>query len=224
MFNNDILKDHLQNSTTVLSNSAVIAEWNMNIAENIYKVGNYRYRPLEPTSQYRTLANEFGESDEGYFYTDATAADTKIDAGLDADDIPLAFISKKQKEELLYSLEDCFYRFRPRSGINKLRYLETANQFVHYTNPEMADRPRYYMSDKNDAFKYWTSYRTETTYKYTFPNASVAYGANPQFSYYNETGSLVFANGSPFSNTERGIATKRLGESNTFTIDIQLHS
>jgi len=30
----------------------------------------------------------------------------------------------------------------------------------------MADRPRYYMPDKNDKFKYWTSYRTENGQEY----------------------------------------------------------
>jgi len=219
MFENTDLKNHLANSTTILNDSVVIAEWNMNISDNIYKIGNYRYRPTEQGSAYKLLANEFDEDDSGYLYTDATSADTKIDGGLDLEDVPLAFVSKKQKEKLLYSLEDCFYRFRPRSGINKLRYLETANQFVHHTNAEMANRPRYYMSDKNDSFKYWTSYRTETTYKYTFPNGSISYGANPQYSYYDNTGELVFANGAPYSNDERGIATNRLGGGGEFIID-----
>lgn len=219
MFQNDTLKNHLETSTTVLANSAVIAEWNMNISENIYKVGNYRYRPTEQGSQYRVLANEFDEDDSGYFYTNATYADVKIDLGLDSQDVPQAFASKQQKEEMLYSLEECFYRFRPRSGINKLRYLETENQYIHYTNSEMANRPRYYMSDKNDSFKYWTSYRTETTYKYNYPNAEPSYGSNPEYSYYDESGDLVFAKGIANSNEERGIATNQFGQTSSYHID-----
>lgn len=219
MFQDAKLKSHLDSSTTVLTNSAVIAEWNMNISENIYKVGNYRYRPTEVGSPYRILSNEFDEDDAGYLYTNATDADVKIDLGLDLENIPQAFASKQQKEQMLYSLEDCFYRFRPRSGINKLRYLETENQYIHYSNSEMANRPRYYMSDKNDSFKYWTSYRTETTYKYSYPNAADSYGANPEYSYYDTSGNLVIAKGSAFSNEERGIANDQFGQTTNYKIE-----
>jgi hypothetical protein len=219
MFQDDTLKSHLESSTTILSNSAVIAEWNMNISENIYKVGNYRYRPTEASSPYRILANEFDEDDAGYFYTNATYADVKIDLGLNIENIPQAFASRQQKEEMLYSLEDCFYRFRPRSGINKLRYLETENQFVHYSNSQMANRPRYYMSDKNDSFKYWTSYRTETTYAYTYPTGPVQYGANPEYSYYDNAGNLILSKGNAFSNEERGIANEQFGQTTNYRID-----
>lgn len=158
MFESAELKAHLQNSSTISSEAVVVAEWNMNISNNIFKVGNYRYRPTS-TTKYRTLANSFDEYDDGNFYTGATDADTIIDGGIADNNTPITFTSKKDKEKLLYSLEDCFGRFRPRSGINKLRYFEA--NYSHFDNQDMASRPRYYIADKDDKFKYWTSYRTE---------------------------------------------------------------
>ncbi len=161
MFKNDNLKEHLETSSVIKLNSAVVAEWNMNIAENIALSGNYRFRPEDTESpEYNFISQSFSLDDEiNRFYTDATDADVVIDGGVEDDGTPLAFISKKEKERLLYSLEDCFGRFRPRSGINKLRYFE--NNFSHFSNIDMARRPRYYLSSKLDDFKYWTSYRTE---------------------------------------------------------------
>lgn len=161
MFVNKTLQDHLETSSTIRINSAVIAEWNMNIAENIFKIGNYRYRPLDTSnSQYNFISQSFSNQDNfNNFYTGATDADTIVDGGVSDLDIPLAFVSKKDKEKLLFSLEECFGRFRPRSGINKLRYFD--NKFSHFANPEMSERPRYYVASKNDSFKYWSSYRTE---------------------------------------------------------------
>ena len=161
MFQNQELQDHLATSSTVRLNSAVVAEWNLNVAENIEQIGNYRYRPLDPAgSKYSTMPNTFDINDTGDFYSNATDADIIVDGGLENDGAtPIAFVSKKEKERLLYSLEDCFQRFRPRSGINKLRYFE--GRYSHHTNIDMATRPRYYMAHKDDSFKYWTSYRTE---------------------------------------------------------------
>jgi hypothetical protein len=155
------LKDYLESTSSINVESLIIGEWNMNIAENIYRVGNYRYRPNDTNfPQYQNLINTFDENDEGNFYTNATDADVIIDGGFEDDnETPKVFTSKKDKEKMLYSLEDCFNRFRPRSGINKLRYFE--NQFSHHSNIDLAQRPRFYMSSKDDKFKYWTSYRTE---------------------------------------------------------------
>jgi len=161
MFRNEDLEKHLETSSTIKINSAVIAEWNMNIATNIERLGNYRYRPNDSDSpEYNFIAQTFELNDEeNKFYTGATDADVVVDGGVDEDGTPLAFVSKKEKEKLLYSLEDCFGRFRPRSGINKLRYFD--GKYSHFTNIDMAQRPRYYMSERGDSFKYWTSYRTE---------------------------------------------------------------
>lgn len=161
MFVNDTLKDHIETASTLRINSAVIAEWNMNIAENILRVGNYRYRPQDSASpEYNFIAQSFSLEDSvNMFYTNATDADIVVDGGVDDKDNPVAFVTKKDKEGLLYSLEDCFGRFRPRSGINKLRYFE--GKYSHFPNPDMVERPRYYMASKRDPFKYWTSYRFE---------------------------------------------------------------
>lgn len=174
MFQNDDLLNHLQTSSVIRTNSAVIAEWNMNIAENILKVGNYRYRPLDPaSSKYRFPATSFDEADAGNFYTNATDADVVVDGGLEDDEeTPIVFQSRKQKEKLLYSLEDCFGKFRPRSGINKLRYFPGA--YSHFTNIDMIRRPRYYMAHKDDAFKYWSSYRTEKNNDNTVSERGIA--------------------------------------------------
>jgi hypothetical protein len=167
MFQSEELKEHFETSSTIRLNSLVYAEWNMNIAENISQIGNYRYRPLDTVdTRYNTIVNSFDLNDEETrFYTGATDADIVIDGGFEDEldennnPIPKAFTSAKQKEKLLYSLEDCFGRFRPRSGINKLRYFD--NKFSHFSSPEMSKRPRYYMADRSDYFKYWSSYRTE---------------------------------------------------------------
>lgn len=160
MFNNEDLKTFLQTSSVIRSQSAIIAEWNMNIPENIKVIGNYRYRPLdEAGAKYKSPANSFDQDDTGYYFTNATDADTVVDGGFDDSDMPMIFTSAKEKHKMIYSLEDCFKKFRPRSGINKASYLNS--KFIHNTNVEMAKRPRYYMADKNDQFKYWTSYRTE---------------------------------------------------------------
>ena len=160
MFVNEDLKSFLQKSSVVRSQSAVIAEWNMNIAENIKMIGNYRFRPTEQAgSKYKNIPGSFDINDTGNYFTNATDADITVDGGFSDSGVPMVFTSAKDKVKMLYSLEDCFNKFRPRSGINKASYLNS--RFIHNTNVDMAKRPRYYMADKNDQFKYWTSYRTE---------------------------------------------------------------
>jgi hypothetical protein len=160
MFQDLDLQNHLETSSTIRTQLAAFAEWNMNIAENIAIIGNYRYRPTEtPGSKFGLPLNSFDPNDSGGFYTGATDADIVIDGGLEDDDTPAVFKSKKEKEAQLYSLEECFGRFRPRSGINKLRYFQ--DRYTHHTNINMIRRPRYYMAHKDDSFKYWSSYRTE---------------------------------------------------------------
>ena len=174
MFQNEELKNHLETSSVIRTQSAVIAEWNMNIPNNILQIGNYRYRPTASDSsadaKYRIPAGTFDINDSGNFYTGATDADIKIDGGLDPEDnaTPMFLISKKEKQKMLYSLEDCFNRFRPRSGINKASYI--SGRFLHHANLNMFNRPRYYMPDKNDSFKYWTSHRTENGNEYGIAN------------------------------------------------------
>lgn len=164
MFENKDLQTFLETSSTVRNKSVIIAEWNMNSPTNIKHIGNYRYRPTESSSIYSSLPTSFDINDAGNFYTGATDADVLVDGTFDNNDIPTTFLTKKEKLRTLYSLEACFEQFRPRSGINKAVYFE--NSKLHHPNLFMADRPRYYMPDKNDKFKYWTSYRTESGQEY----------------------------------------------------------
>lgn len=159
MFQNDDLKTILEYSTTIGGNSLIIGEWNLNYPENISQIGNYRYRPTEETSLYKIIPTTYDINDAGNFYTNATDSDVTIDGGYDDLNEPQIFTSLKEKEKQLFSLESCFDKFRPRSGINKLRYFNNKN--VHHINPYISYRPRYYVSDRNDYFKYWTSYRNE---------------------------------------------------------------
>ncbi|NDB30445.1 hypothetical protein EB151_12975, partial [archaeon] len=111
---------------------------------------------------YKLIPNTFDVNDIGNFYTGATDADIKIDGGIDPEDNeqPWFLLAQNTKNKMLYSLEDCFKKFRPRSGINKASYIP--GKRLHHSNLNMSNRPRYYMADKNDNFKYWTSYRTES--------------------------------------------------------------
>jgi hypothetical protein len=174
MFDSKELSDHLKTSSTIKSRAAVIAEWNMNFFENIADIGNYRYRPaLGITQKYGSIPNIYDPKDVGNFYTGATDADIVVDGGFEQDgQTPVLFKPKKEKEKLLFSLEECFGKFRPRSGINKIRY-GINSKYLHHSNVDMFNRPRYYMPDKSDPFKYWTSYRTENGSEYGIANNTV---------------------------------------------------
>ena len=177
MFVDKDLQNHLETSSSVKNRSAVIAEVNLNIADNLEKVGNYRYRPTRkrPTvsteKDYTSIPINYDPSDTGYFYTDATYSDVVIDGGHTDSNEPIAFLQQNEKEKLYYSLEDCLGKFRPRSGINKARSIAGKTQgvqFFHNTSSGMlgkstldTNRPRYYAVDRDDKFKYWTSYRLE---------------------------------------------------------------
>jgi hypothetical protein len=177
VINNPDHLNYIETSSSVKTQSAIIAEWNMNMPSNILTIGNYRYRPTQDSSVYRTIPNTFDPSDSGNspeavkYYTNATDADVTIDGGMDDADEPITLVSPKNKLKLLYSLEDCFKPFRPRSGINKATYLN--GKFLHNQNINMAQRPRYYMSDKDDKFKYWTSFRTEGGVEYGVANKTI---------------------------------------------------
>ena len=166
MFEDKDLQTFLETASTIRNKSLVTAEWNMNIPTNIKHIGNYRYRPTQPDSIYSSLPTSFDINDAGNFYTGATDADVLVDGTFDNDNLPTTFLTKKEKLKTLYSLEACFEQFRPRSGINKAVFFKDNGTKLHHPNLFMADRPRYYMSDKNDKFKYWTSYRTESGQEY----------------------------------------------------------
>ena len=175
MFQEKDLLNHIETSSSIRTQSVVIAEWNMNIYSNILTVGNYRYRPNDPASIYRTIPNTFvleNKDSSPAFYYGATDADVVVDGGIDDNDLPFKLIPKKEKLKLLYSLEDCLKPFRPRSGINKAIF-KRSGIFLHNPNINMARKPRYYMADKNDPFKYWTSFRTENSIEYGTANKTI---------------------------------------------------
>ena len=159
MFVSETLKTHLETSSTVHLQSLVLAEWNMNMPDNIFKLGNYRYRPTGSDVQYRTVPLTFDSLDEGNYYTGATNADVVVDGGFDNSGVPQLFTSTKEKMKMIYSLEDCIKPFRPRSGINKASYFN--NRYFSNSGVSLAERPRYYMASRYDQFKYWSSFRTE---------------------------------------------------------------
>jgi hypothetical protein len=174
MFQDKDLLKHIETSSSIKTQSAVIAEWNMNIYSNILAVGNYRYRPNDPDSIYRTIPNTFLLEDKNSipaFYYGATDADVVVDGGFDNNDLPFKLVPKKDKLKMLYSLEDCLKPFRPRSGINKAVF--KSGTFLHNPDINMARKPRYYMADKNDPFKYWTSFRTEYGIEYGTSNKTI---------------------------------------------------
>lgn len=149
----------------------------MNIPDNIKMVGNYRYR--KDSTQYRLLPVQFDENDATH--KNGTNSDTTIDNGFDNNNLPIAFSTVNQKEKLYFSLDDCLGKFRPRSGINKARYFTTyGTHFMNGTTINSlgqsyldTNRPRYYASDRNDKFKYWTSFRTESGLEYGIANKTI---------------------------------------------------
>jgi hypothetical protein len=159
MFVSEALKTHLETSSTIHLQSLVLAEWNMNMPDNIFKLGNYRYRPTGSDVQFRTLPLTFDPLDAGNYYTGATDADIVVDGGFTDTGVPQLFTSTKEKMKMIYSLEDCIKPFRPRSGINKASYFN--NRYLANSGASMTQRPRYYMPSRYDQFKYWSSFRTE---------------------------------------------------------------
>ncbi len=175
MFSASALSNHLKTSNTISSKQMIFTEWNLNDPGNIKKLGNYRYRPGGLDIKYSNPNNyvSYNENDFENYYTGATDSDIVVDGGYNNDDEPIIFATKKQKMNMLYSLEDCLKPNRPRSGINKLMFLGSSsvtNQVFdnidnHYIggSGNISRRPRYYISSKFDQFKYWTSYRNEST-------------------------------------------------------------
>jgi hypothetical protein len=162
MFNSTELKSHLQTSSTIENQSLVLAEWNLNIAENIKTIGNYRFKPL-----FETITPKFVEetsSTPNPKYWGATDFDVTVNGGQDENGDPVIFTTGYNRLKSLFSLEDCFNRFRPRSGINKAIWFDddngvSAGRFFSEIDQNVHNRPRYYMGSPDDSFKYWTSYR-----------------------------------------------------------------
>lgn len=168
MYSNTALTNHLQESAAVETKSKVLAEWNLNIFENIRAIGNYKNRPIASNTA-NTLPDTWVFEDENtleanrtwYGFTDY---DTVIDGGFtDENATPVTFQSSNERQKSLLSLEDCFKRFRPRSGINKLRARDNGRYILPAYSNSIFARPRYYPAGRNDNFKYWSSYRVSGT-------------------------------------------------------------
>jgi hypothetical protein len=98
MFLDTNLKTHLENSTTVETRSTILAEWNMNVPDNIFKLGNYRNRDTKKAPL------SFDANDVGNLYTGATDADIVVDNGFNNSDQPALFSTIKEQYAGLYSL------------------------------------------------------------------------------------------------------------------------
>ena len=129
MFLNTTLQNHIESSSTIETRATILAEWNMNVADNIFKLGNYRNRDTKKASLF------FDNNDVGNFYTGATDADIVLDNGYDNEESPSLFSKVKDQYNMLYSLEDCIKPFRPRSGINKAFYI--AGRYLHNFNTNL---------------------------------------------------------------------------------------
>ena len=91
MFVNETLKNHLETSSSINIRSLVLAEWNMNMPDNIYKLGNYRYRPTGSEVKYQTIPNIFDNVDSDNYYTDALYSDVTVSGSYDNEDLPQVF-------------------------------------------------------------------------------------------------------------------------------------
>lgn len=167
---NSILENHINKSSTIESRALILGEWNLNIAENIEKIGNYRFRPSldsKTEKNWGIIAPKYDPADDNKAYTGATDSDIILDGGTDIEDNPVLFSSQETKKKLLFSLEQCFYRFRPRSGINKLIFPSNPASYKMFVPPtpdltpgsNFNTTPRYYLATQDDYFKYWTSIR-----------------------------------------------------------------
>jgi len=158
MFQDEDLEKHLKTSNTLEIKSLVIAEWNMNDLDNVFKYGNYRYRPFgDASAQFTNLLSFFDENDVGDFYSEADVS-TNLSIEAEEDDgTPIRFTSIDEDRKLYFNLLQCFEPFRPRSGINKVLW----NKEKYIDNVKSGERPRYYLASRYDTFKYWNSYRKE---------------------------------------------------------------
>lgn len=152
MFEDSDLQDAFSNSHSLKISSLILAEFNLNDLDNISRIGNYRYRPFGTEAKFLEAISTYDEFDTGDYYTEAELSYKEYS---DTEDENFSVVDKTK--DLYYSLGDCFLPLRPRSGINKTRFL--AGSYID--NVRSGERPRYYMASRNDYFKYWSSYRTE---------------------------------------------------------------
>lgn len=188
MFNNEVLKSHFETSSTISSESLIVAEWNMNLPGNIQRTGVYRYRPYDTNgslieggsetipNKYKKLIDTFDPFNIGDFYTNPGINDRAVDGGVNNDGQAILTIRRDPTYSLEFDLEECLSMFRPRSGINKVRY--KSGSYLPNFDKNMFNRPRYYMPSKLDAFKYWSSWRREYGTELGISNITIDRGYN----------------------------------------------
>ena len=163
MFVDKDLENHLKTKNGIEVKPLVLAEWNMNDLDNIFKYGNYRYRPFDTSSaQFTNRLMFFNQNDNGTFYKNADVSTNLSNTVEEDNGTPIRFTSVDQDRKLYFNLLQCFEPFRPRSGINKSLYI--SDQYID--NVKSHSRPRYYLASRNDTFKYWNSYRKENEIEY----------------------------------------------------------
>jgi len=151
------LTDHLLESSTIEIDSLIIAEWNMNSFEDIENYGTYK---LNRSSNPVVLPlNTYDKDDSAGYWRDADRSYYTYGTFVTNNDQPSLFLAPDTNRKLFFDLKQCFDPFRPRSGINKVLYFQ--NSFID--NVKSATRPRYYMSTKYDNFKYWNSFKTQSS-------------------------------------------------------------
>lgn len=176
--NTSLLQNYLNTTSSMQNSALVVGEWNLNIAQNINTIANY-YNTPSSSAATNSISMTYNQYDDDAklvtpTWVGATNAQILINGGVNPDtsQTPVAnfFSQDLFKTKSLFSLEDCFGKFRPRSGINKSVYFPgrkinygvgdpTQGTYATYLSGQYANRPRYYMPDANDQFKYWSSYR-----------------------------------------------------------------
>lgn len=153
MFQDADLENAMLTQHTLGISSLVMAEFNLNDLENISKIGNYKYRNILSVPDKIELYPTYDPQDLDDAYSDSLLSYEEYKQTED----PNPFVVEDKNPSFFYSLGDCFLPFRPRSGINKARFI--SNKYLD--NVRSGNRPRYYMSSKSDYFKYWSSYRKD---------------------------------------------------------------
>jgi len=216
MYSDAALTNHLQQSNAIETKSKILAEWNLNTYENIEVIGNYKNTPIT-TSPYKdtSLPSKYSLENEDTLEANrkwykVTDYDTTIDGGYtDAGGTPVTFSSPNLRQTSLMSLEDCFKKFRPRSGINKLRGFSSPKNIIPVSGTDVFSKPRYYPAGPNDNFKYWSSYTTKNNIEYGISALTSPYtitNAAPFIKYKNKipTNKIVVKIQTNVSNVDSG--------------------
>ena len=105
MLGSEEFRDFMDKSHTISTSGRVVAEWNMNLVGNILKVGNYEVRNGSVSTSIDNATDSHKVVSTQYYEPET--------------DSPIVFTDTVKKMEMLYSLDQCISRQRPRSGINK---------------------------------------------------------------------------------------------------------